>query len=154
MIKLLFIAVMLLQSQAKASCQAHDDHESIDQLCGTDMPINNTIFYENTSQEPIVLWRVYNTSYPQSAMGRWWSLDDPTKSSKDEYRQANAICPEWSPLDGIAKCELRPGGDFVIGHTDAVRCKTVNYLASDTLQIFLVNPLEDLYNCTVSDWED
>jgi len=152
----LFLAFVLgvYTQSAKGACQAHDDHPMIDQLCGIDMPISDTIFYENTSDEPIILWRVFNMEYPESATGRWWSLDIPTQFTREEYRKANAICPEWSSLSGITRCTLKPGGKFMIGHTEAVQCKDVEYPASDTLQIFLVDPWEDLHNCSAWTWEE
>jgi len=149
-----FLFLSVYAYTTEASCQAHDDHPKIDQLCGTDVPISDTIFYENTANEPIVLWRVYNTDYPTSAKGRWWSLDKPTNFTKAEYRKANAICPEWSPLSGIVRCTLKPSSQFMIGFTESVQCDNVTYPASDTLQIFLINPWNDLEACATTDWKE
>jgi len=154
---LFLVFLMGIYAQAtKGSCQAHDNHPMIDQLCGTDVPISDAIFYENTNKEKVTLYRVWDKNYPPSKIARWWSLDDPRLMKKNEYRRKNAICPEWSPLNAIVRCTLKPGGQFMIGRTEAVSCRSYNIPASDTLQIFLVDPWYDIdeTSCETWSWEE
>ena len=71
--------------------------------------------------KPVVLYRVFDSSKPYTKYGSWWSLNPPG-SSRAEYRAANAICPEWSKLDRVVSCEVRPGTQVVLGTTQSAEC--------------------------------
>lgn len=75
----------------------------------------------SVSEQPIKLYRVFDASKPYTKFGGWWSLERPS-GSRDSYRAANAICPEWSPLDRLAVCEVHPGTQLVIGSTQSAGC--------------------------------
>lgn len=71
---------------------------------------------------PLVVYRVFDSNKPQSKLGRWWSLRRPS-GPRDGYRSAYAICPEWSKLDRLIACEVRPGTEIVVGTTQSATCK-------------------------------
>ena len=72
-------------------------------------------------QEPVVLYRVFDSTVPYSRFGGWWSASPPT-GTPDSYRQAFAICPAWSRLDRVISCQIHPGTQVVVGTTQSVAC--------------------------------
>lgn len=88
---------------------------------------------------PVVLYRVFDASKPYSKFGSWWALDTPT-GPKDSYRAAFAICPEWSNLDRVVSCEVRPGTQLVIGTTQSATCADGSVLPkTKEIQVFVPN---------------
>jgi hypothetical protein len=88
---------------------------------------------------PVVLYRVFDTSKPYTKFGGWWSLKRPG-NSKAEYRAENAICPEWSKLDRLTRCEIRPGTQVVLGTTQSAVCADGSlYAKTATIQVFVPN---------------
>ena len=71
--------------------------------------------------EPVTLYRVFDADKPYTEWGSWWSLQPP-EGSKAQYRADNAICPEWSPLNKVVACQLRPGSQIVVGNTQSAQC--------------------------------
>lgn len=88
--------------------------------------------------EPVRVYRVYDASRGASEYGRWWSLTNPT-GPRDRYREANAICPEWSNLDHLISCQIKPGTQVVIGTTQSANCGKTTYQKNATLQLFVGN---------------
>jgi hypothetical protein len=88
---------------------------------------------------PVVLYRVFDSRQPHTKFGGWWSMKRPG-SSQAEYRAANAICPEWSQLDRLVSCELRPGSQVVLGTTQSAACADGTlYAKADATQVFVAN---------------
>lgn len=88
---------------------------------------------------PVVLYRVFDASKPYTKFGGWWSLQRPG-SSKPDYRAANAICPEWSNLDRLVSCEIRPGTQIVLGTTQSAECADGStYAKTAESQVFVAN---------------
>lgn len=88
---------------------------------------------------PVVLYRVFDSRQPHTKFGGWWSLKRPG-GSPAEYRAANAICPEWSQLDRLVSCELRPGSQVVLGTTQSAACADGTlYAKADATQVFVAN---------------
>lgn len=75
-----------------------------------------------TVTTPITLYRVYDANKDYTKYGGWRSFNRPT-GSRDNYRAANAICKDWSPLDRLVACEIRPGSEIVIGTTQSANCE-------------------------------
>lgn len=88
--------------------------------------------------EPVRVYRVYDSSRPYSALGKWWSLSRPSVS-REQYRVAYAICPEWSALDRLISCELKPGAELVLGTTQSVQCEGTRYPKSADIQVYIAN---------------
>ena len=88
---------------------------------------------------PVTLYRVFDSARPHTKFGAWWSLKPPG-GSREDYRVANAICPEWSPLDRVVSCELRPGTQLVLGTTQSAECRGgLAYAPSPELQVYVPN---------------
>lgn len=88
---------------------------------------------------PLVLYRVFDSANPHSKFGSWWALSRPT-GTKENYRMAYAICPEWSNLDRFVSCEVRPGTELVIGTTQSTFCADGSMLPkTKELQVFVPN---------------
>ncbi len=95
------------------------------------------VVYEAT--RPIALYRVWQRDRAYTERGRWWSLERPT-NSREAYRRDNAICPEWSALDVLSRCELRAGARFVVGTGQSVRCQDRSLLAASAVrQVYVDN---------------
>jgi hypothetical protein len=88
---------------------------------------------------PVVLYRVFDSSNAHSKFGSWWALTRPT-GPKDAYRTAYGICPEWSNLDRMVSCEIRPGSEVVIGTTQSATCADGSVLPKTASnQVFVPN---------------
>ncbi len=88
---------------------------------------------------PVVLYRVFDADKPYTQWGSWWSLQPPT-GSKAQYRADNAICPEWSPLNKVVSCQVRPGSQLVIGTTQSAQCADGSvYPKTAQTQVFVHN---------------
>ena len=149
---LVALCFLLASHHANSACNAHSDDPVLDQLCGVNVPINDPIYYTNDDKETVILYRVWNSKYPQSRLGRFWSMTRPS-GSKDLYRRANAICPEWSDLTDVVQCEVAPGAEFIVGTTQAVQCNNTAYLSNDTIQVFVPNAQKDMINCVDVEWK-
>ena len=116
---LLLVSLGLLLStctSSKWSCNYEPTHTSLDQICGISVPIDSMVYYKNT-HEPIQVYRVWDETKPWTLYGRWWSLEEP-RESKEEYRKANAICPEWNDLNDVASAQgeaSKMARDFELG---------------------------------------
>lgn len=89
------------------------------------------------------IYRVFDSSKPYTKFGGWWSFTPPS-GSRGEHRAANAICPEWSKLDRLVKCEIRPGTEVVVGTTQSAKCEN-DLVFSKTAenQVFVANNGKD-----------
>jgi hypothetical protein len=88
---------------------------------------------------PVVLYRVFDASNPYSKYGGWWTLKRPS-GPREDYRAANAICKEWSSLDRLVSCEVRPGTEVVIGTTQSAVCSDGSiYPKTAENQVFVPN---------------
>lgn len=97
-------------------------------------------------QQPVKVYRVYDSSRSYSQFGRWWALSKPT-GSRDVYRAEYGICPTWSGLDHLVSCTLKPNTQIVVGTTQSVDCgdaaHTV-YPKTANLQVYVPNAPNDV----------
>jgi hypothetical protein len=106
---------------------------------------------------PVVLYRVFDSGQPFSKLGGWWSLKRPG-GSRAGYRAAYAICPDWSRLDRLVSCEVRPGTQVVLGTTQSAACADGTlYEKTGETQVFVANDglvgIVHVGNCTEeTDW--
>lgn len=151
--KLLFV-IFLITSSCKTNYHCNVDTEIIElkDACGVSVPINDPVYYINTGGS-IQVYRVWDETKSWTMLGNWWSLEEP-KGSKENWRKANAICPEWSPLTGIVSAELKPGAKFFVGTTQGVDCETVQYLDTSVIQIFIPEPKKWLRNVKAGTWRN
>ncbi|TMP39604.1 hypothetical protein [Pseudoalteromonas rubra] len=98
--------------------------------------------------QDLVIWRVWNSTYEGSKLGKWWSLEKPT-GPISLYRAEFNICPKYSPLDMLVRCTLKAGTQVVIGPGQSAQCSEYfTYPQSDTNQLYLANAEQATTNCT------
>lgn len=150
--KKLFVVAAIALSGCKPTyhCNIQTDIPKLQDACGVSVPINDPIFFIN-SGKPIRVYRVWDTLKPYTMMGRWWSIQPP-QGTKEEYRKANAICPEWSTLTGVVSADLKHDAVFFIGTTKGVVCDNIQYSDTSVIQVFIPEPKKALRNIVKSSW--
>jgi hypothetical protein len=108
-------------------------------------------------ETPVTVYRVWDSSKSYTAFGRWWSLFYP-EGSRDNYRKANVICPEWSALDRMSVCFLKIGARVVIGPGQSAKCSDSKvYPQSPVNQVYVPNDSRSnqifVDNCTEAEWQ-
>lgn len=88
--------------------------------------------------QPVVVYRVWDSSKTYTQVGRWWSFDVP-KGPRDAYQKANDICPSWSALDRMSQCTIKVGTDIVVGPGQSADCSDGLYPASPVNQVYIPN---------------
>ena len=131
-------------------CDYTSNDPNISHLCGVSVPINDMVYYMSDKKE-IKVYRVWDENKPWTLYGRWWSLEEP--KNKNEYREKNAICPEWSTLSNIACATIKNKSEFFIGTTKGVDCENVKYYDTSIIQIFIPHPKKSLRNIKTWKWE-
>ena len=103
--------------------------------------------------QPLRLHRAWDAQR-NNAVGAWWSFWWPS-GTKDAFRAGYAVCPEWSALNRVISCTLKPGSTIVVGTTQSTDCANVTLPATATLQVFLAHPDRDLdlESCHAYAWE-
>jgi len=96
---------------------------------------------------PVKLYRVYDSAKGYTQRGSWWALEKPS-GTRDSYRATYAICPEWSAVDALVECEIRPGTQVVIVSTQSAVCGDGTELPKTAaLQVYVANDgRSDLYH--------
>ena len=88
---------------------------------------------------PVTVYRVWTAAKDWSQLGGWWSFDVP-QGPVDAYREANAICPEWSDLDRVSSCTIKLGAHVVVGPGQSATCEAgLGFAASAVNQVFIPN---------------
>lgn len=111
------------------------------------------------ARSSITVYRVWNSEKDYTELGTWWSFAPPGES-RESYREANAVCEEWSRLDRLVVCELKIGARFVIGPGQSAACETgPSYPKSATNQVYIPNDgrIDEIHvdNCQPSSaWPD
>lgn len=104
--------------------------------------------------QPLTVYRVWDSSKPYSQFGRWWSFDPPA-GPVDAYRARNAICASWSKLDRVTQCRLKTGTEIVIGPGQSAQCAVSDdnrsYPASPETQVYVPNDSRTAGNLRVAD---
>jgi hypothetical protein len=89
--------------------------------------------------QPVTLYRLFDAAKPHTRLGGWWALTPPS-GTREAYRASYAICPEWSALDRVVACELRPGSQVVVGSTQSAVCADGSTLPRTAApQVFVAN---------------
>jgi hypothetical protein len=105
--------------------------------------------YEVKADQQVAVYRAWNSTNPGSQLGSWWGFDVPSGAISD-YRIADEICYQWSPLDMLVICTLEPGQRIVVGPGQSAVCSPyLTYPASSQQQIYIQNAKSKLKNCTV-----
>ena len=89
--------------------------------------------------QPVRLYRLIDSAQPYSKLGSFWSLDRPT-GTRDDYRAKFAICQQWSQLDRLLSCDVRPGTQIVVGTTQSADCgQGISFPKTAANQVFVPN---------------
>lgn len=90
------------------------------------------------ARKPVRVWRLWDGSRPWTAYGGWWALGAPLPP-RERYREAHAICPDWSALDRLIVCELKPGAVVAIGPTQSADCGAARLPPTAHTQVYVQN---------------
>ena len=69
---------------------------------------------QEPADQTVTVYRVYDNNKVNSRLGRWWSFSQP-QGPVAAYRAANAICPSWSQLNRVVRCQLKVGAQVAVG---------------------------------------
>ena len=104
--------------------------------------------YQSKPNSDVTLFRAWNSTNPNSRFGKWWSLNKPVGNIA-QYRKDYEICYQWSPIDKLIQCKLKPGAQVVVGNGQSAKCsKYLTYPVSEKLQVYVVNSAEVFDHCT------
>jgi hypothetical protein len=109
--------------------------------------------YTSKVDTQITIFRAWNSTNPESKFGKWWVFQEPA-GKISEYRSEYEICYQWSPLDKLVRCSLKPEIKVVIGTGQSAECSEyLTYPVSDKLQLYLDDASMSVTNCTIFDGE-
>jgi len=108
--------------------------------------------YKSMKGSDVVVFRTWNNTHPGSKLGHWWTFEKPA-GKISTYRSKYAICVEWSPIDMLVRCSLRPEQEIVVGTGQSAKCKHMTFPVSDARQVFIDDAVTALADCTVYDGE-
>ena len=107
--------------------------------------------YKSTDNGQITIFRAWNSTNPNSKFGNWWAFQKPT-GKISSYRSEYEICYQWSPLDKLVSCTLKPETKVVVGNGQSAECSAyLTYQVSDKQQIYIEDASVSLTNCTIFD---
>ncbi|GAA3938145.1 hypothetical protein [Litoribacillus peritrichatus] len=99
------------------------------------------------SNQEVTIYRAWNSTNPHSQFGQWWAFERPSGLTAD-YRTDYEICYQWSPLDKMVKCTLKPGTQVVVGNGQSAKCSEyLTYPSSEKQQVFIVNAADAVLDC-------
>ncbi|MDW6004607.1 hypothetical protein [Vibrio mangrovi] len=103
--------------------------------------------YQSKSGTHVTLFRAWNSTNPGSKFGKWWAWQKPAGPIA-KYRADYEICYQWSPLDVMVRCTLKPETKIVVGNGQSARCSEyLTYPTSGAQQIFLPDAESSLTDC-------
>ncbi|MCE2596660.1 hypothetical protein K6Y31_17875 [Motilimonas cestriensis] len=107
--------------------------------------------YESRQTAEVVIFRAWNSTNPNSQFGQWWAFDKPN-GKVSAYRSNYEICYQWSPLDKLVRCTLKPGTKVVVGNGQSAKCSEyLTYDVSETQQIYISDAANLVTNCSEYD---
>lgn len=103
--------------------------------------------YQSHGGARVTLYRAWNSTNPNSQFGQWWAFSRP-RGEISQYRADYEICYQWSPLDRMMICQLKPGTNIVVGTGQSAKCSEyLTYPASASLQVYVEHAQDVLMNC-------
>lgn len=101
------------------------------------------VYQQDANAAAVTVYRVWDEARPKSRMGRWWSFSQP-QGPVAQYRAENAICPSWSQLSHVVRCQLRPGTQVAVGTGQSASCAPdPDYPPSPVNQVYVPNSSPD-----------
>lgn len=109
--------------------------------------------YKSKADADIAIFRAWNSTNPNSEFGKWWAFQKPA-GKVSAYRSDYEICYQWSPLDKLVRCRLKPGTEVVVGTGQSAECSEyLTYPISDKQQIYIDDASMAVAGCVVFDGE-
>lgn len=103
--------------------------------------------YQSKADSSVTLYRAWNSTNPNSRFGKWWAFSKP-QGKVAEYRRDYEICYQWSPLDMLAVCTLKPGTKIVVGNGQSDKCSQyLTYPVSAKQQVYLIDAQSQVMHC-------
>ncbi|MBF9000300.1 hypothetical protein [Vibrio nitrifigilis] len=107
----------------------------------------NGAVYQAKPKTKVVIYRAWNSTNPNSKLGSWWAFSQPSGSIA-KYRENYEICYQWSPLDKLVRCTLKPGTKIVLGGGQSAECSQyLSYPTSKSQQIFIEDASSAVKDC-------
>lgn len=104
--------------------------------------------YQAKAGKHITVYRSWNSTNPNSKLGNWWAAQIP-QGKTSQYRVDYEICYQWSPLDKMTQCTLKPSTKIVIGTGQSSYCSEyLTYPPSAEKQIYIDNAIVTVADCT------
>ncbi|AXE29805.1 hypothetical protein DK842_07835 [Chromobacterium phragmitis] len=79
------------------------------------------VYQQDGATAGAIVYRVWDSAKPGSRLGRWWSFHKP-QGTVAQYQAANAICPAWSQLNSVVRCQLKAGAQVAVGPGQSADC--------------------------------
>ncbi|MBA8733251.1 hypothetical protein [Chromobacterium violaceum] len=99
--------------------------------------------YRQDAAAGAVVYRVWDNAKPGSRLGRWWSFSQP-RGPVAQYQAANAICPAWSQLNSVVRCQLKTGVQVAVGPGQSADCAPdPDFPPSPVNQVYVPNTSPD-----------
>lgn len=93
------------------------------------------------------LYRAWNSTYGGSRLGNWWAFSQPSGLIAG-YREDYEICYQWSPIDKLVRCSVKPGTRLVIGPGQSASCSQYfSYDVSAAQQVYIDNASAAMLDC-------
>lgn len=103
--------------------------------------------YQLKTGATLSLYRAWNSTNPNSKMGNWWAFEQPD-GKVSQYRADYEICYQWSPLDKLVRCSLKPGTKVVVGNGQSATCSQyLTYPVSAQQQVYLDDAANSTQTC-------
>jgi hypothetical protein len=104
--------------------------------------------YKSRKGAQVTLFRAWNSTNPGSKFGKWWAFQQPS-GEVAKYRAEYEICYQWSPLDKLVSCTLKPGIKVVVGTGQSAACSSyLTYPVSAKQQIYIDDASISVTNCS------
>ncbi|CAG34973.1 hypothetical protein [Desulfotalea psychrophila] len=103
--------------------------------------------YKSNKDGQIIIYRAWNSTNPNSKFGKWWAFQAPTGEIA-QYRSGYEICYQWSPLDTLVSCTLKPESKVVVGTGQSAECSEyLSYPVSARQQIYIEDASASVTDC-------
>lgn len=104
--------------------------------------------YRSKEASQVTVFRAWNSANPNSEFGNWWAFEKPSGEIA-KYRSDYEICYQWSSIDKLVSCTLKPGTIVVVGTGQSAICSDyLNYPVSVKQQIYIDQASTSLSDCT------
>lgn len=109
--------------------------------------------YQSRPGTRVTLYRAWNSTNPGSRLGSWWAASKPA-GAVATYRGDYQICYQWSPLDMLVQCTLKPGTHIVVGTGQSATCSQyLSYPATAAQQFYVDAASTDMADCRTAQGE-